>query len=315
MTTDTLTPAQLLAQALPQDYDALVAGQERQAPVHTNRASNLGHPCELYLVLERTKWEQRKPHDLGLLKVFRRGQLLEPVMQRDFLDMGWKVQGIQQAQFWKGPNISGHIDLRVSRNGGPLVLTELKTVSPNHFRELQTAEDLLNHKQHYVRAWPAQLQLYLLLNSEEEGLFVLHEIVSNEYRAIPFTLDYAMAESLLQKAERVNAHVDAGTEPEPLAEADVCERCPYFGTACYPPLIVQEGEFVDDPDLEGAMGRWLELKGSVSEYNELDKSIKARFKGVEKARCGPFSVTGKEISRKAYSVEASAYWKVEIVKG
>lgn len=314
MTIETLTPAQALARALPEDYDALVASQDRQAPVHTNRASNLGHPCELYLVLERTKWEQRKPHDLGLLKVFRRGNLLEPVMQRDFLDMGWKMQGIQQAQFWKGPNISGHIDLRVSRNGGPMVLTELKTVSPNHFRELVTADDFLHHKQHYIRAWPSQLQIYLLLNSEEEGLFVIHDIVGNDYRAIPFALDYAMAESLLQQAERVNAHVEAGTEPEPLAEADVCERCPYFGTACYPPLIVQEGEFVDDPALEADMARWLELKGAVSEYNELDRTIKARFKGVEKARCGAFSVTGKEVSRKGYSVEASSYWRTEIVR-
>lgn len=315
MTTETLSPGQELALHLCADYDALVESDYTQEAVHTNRASNLGHPCELYLVLERTKWTQRKAPDLGLLKIFRRGKKLEPLIRRDLEDMGYQIEAVQQGKFWKEPNISGHIDLRVARRAGrPSVLTELKTVSSAHFQQLQTADDILKHRHHYVRAWLAQLQIYQLLEGEEEALFILHEPSWNDYRAIQVFLDFDFAESLVQKAERVNAHVLAGTEPEPLTEADVCERCPYFGTACYPPLIVQEGEFVNDPELEAKIQRWLDLKAAKSEYDELDKAIKGRFKAVEKARCGPFSVTGKEVYRRGYAVGDTQYWKTEIVR-
>ena len=39
-------------------------------PCHTNRASELGHPCLRYLVYIRTSWQDRVPHGLGLQLLF-----------------------------------------------------------------------------------------------------------------------------------------------------------------------------------------------------------------------------------------------------
>src|SRR5437867_568445 len=64
-------------------------------------------------------------------------------------------------------------------------------------------------------------------------------------------LDYDYAESLLRRAERINAHVEAGTLPERIPfNEEVCPRCPFYAL-CLPdfegkdPIAFLEDETVE----------------------------------------------------------------------
>ena len=46
-------------------------------PCRNLRASNIGHPCERYLYLLVTRWEDQRPHDVGLQHIFDLGNTLE----------------------------------------------------------------------------------------------------------------------------------------------------------------------------------------------------------------------------------------------
>ena len=51
-------------------------------PCHVNRASNLGHPCERYLVYSRTAWDKKAPHEWELQVVFDEGNNQERAGRR-----------------------------------------------------------------------------------------------------------------------------------------------------------------------------------------------------------------------------------------
>ena len=49
-------------------------------PVNSNRASDLGVPCVRYHVLNRTRWQEKALHDVGLQFVFDMGNEIEEIV-------------------------------------------------------------------------------------------------------------------------------------------------------------------------------------------------------------------------------------------
>jgi len=49
-------------------------------PVNSNRASDLGVPCVRYHVLNRTRWQEKSLHDVGLQFVFDMGNEIEEIV-------------------------------------------------------------------------------------------------------------------------------------------------------------------------------------------------------------------------------------------
>ena len=70
-----------------------------------------------------------------------------------------------------------------------------------------------------------------------------------------------------------------------------------------------------DLGLEQRLERREKLKEVAKEYEDLDKDIKNDLKGrSESFKVGKFKVTGKLISKPAYSVDSSEYWSTKIKK-
>ena len=265
--------------------------QGKVYPCHTNRASELGHPCDRYLVYNRVAWEHKQPPDPTLAVIFRDGVLHEQDVIRLMQDSGLSFQDQQKSFTWPEYEISGHIDGTLA-DDGELIPTEIKSVSPYTFQRIHSQNDLFDPKRPWVQKWGAQVQIYLLMMNVDHGLLVLKCKAPAGYwpiKVIDVDLDYEHAEVLLQRAERVNAAVKAwngATEAEREATLparvepteEVCGRCPFLHICLQarswgPELIV-----LDDSEIVALAERRKELEEASAEFKAVDDRLKAALK-------------------------------------
>src|SRR5690606_30256677 len=210
----------------------------RVVPQHVNRASSAGHPCERDLVYSRTRWSERQPHDAVTQLVFDGGNTIEDMAIRQLRDAGFTVLEQQRSLEWPEYQLTGHIDGLLVADGEAHPF-DVKSVNPNDWQRLNTMDDFLSSPRHWVRGWPAQLLLYLLMREMERGFLYLVNKMTFEPKVVWFDLNESraldLAEQTLQKLERVNRHVAEGTVPEPIDEPDTCSRCPFYHI-CLPDL-------------------------------------------------------------------------------
>lgn len=278
-------------------------------PTHTNRASELGHVCERYLVFKRTRWQEAILHTVDLQFVFDDGEVHEQAVIREMQDAGFQIIEQQRAYEWKEYQITGHVDGLVVIDGKPYPF-DVKSMSTFIFRTISTADDLLRGKYSYLRKYPAQIQLYQLMGNKENGLFILKDKANGKLKELWMPLDLEYCESLIQKAERINAHVVAGTVPEPIPwDERTCGSC-QFAHICLPEARREALDLTDDPDLEAQLKRRSELDPLRREYDEIDELIKSKVHERPKVVVGDYLITGKYIEPKG----RPKYWKATIQK-
>lgn len=294
----------------------------KQYPVNTNRASELGHPCVRYHVYNRTLWHEKALHDARLQLVFDLGKEIEDIVMGDLREAGFEVIEQQRSFSWKEYLITGHIDGKLLING-EAVPFEVKSCSPYVFKTINTIDDLKRGKYLYMRKYPAQLNLYLLMDDKPSGLFIFKDKSSGQYKEIWMDIDYDLGEETLKRAEAVNAHVAAGTLPDaPDYDPAMCDDCPY-AHVCVPDRVGREVELVDNDELLGLLERYENLKPLAGEFKEVDDQIKGIVEGREKLLVGPYFVSGKWVQTTKYNVpkevkdqyrEPSQYWRKAIQK-
>jgi len=285
--------------------------ENHQAPVNANRASSLGHPCVRYLTYERVNWQDKAMLPPRVRLIFDIGNDIERRIKRDLEDAGFELIEQQRSYSWPEYQITGHIDFKVLIEGKAYPV-ECKSMAPYTFAKINSVEDMLNAKYHYLRGYPAQITLYLLLDEKERGLFILKDKSSGAMKEIWVDLDYDLGESLLKKAETVNAHVTAGTLPDRIEYDDnVCGECGY-AHICLPAVNRKELEIIDSAELVMMLERRAELAPTAKEYKELDDEIKEQVKGKDKLMVGDWLITGKTVARKGYEVKEAEYWQTSI---
>lgn len=301
--------------------EKIIESKERkikQYPVNSNRASDLGIPCVRYHVLNRTRWQEKSLHDVGLQLTFDIGNIMEGAILRDIQDAGFQVVEQQRAFSWPEYQITGHLDAKVIIDGKAIPL-EVKTSSPYVFKSINSIHDLTNGKYGYLRKYPAQLTLYCLMGNHEKGIFLFKDKSSGAMKEIEMPLDYELGETLLKRAETINKHIADKTMPDPISDELWCNGCP-FAHICLPEQIGKEVE-VDTGELATMLDRLEELKPIVKEYDEIDEQVKETVHGREKVLAGNWFVTGKYLTRKSYDVpadlkvqfeKATQYWKTTI---
>lgn len=283
----------------------------KQYPVNSNRASDLGIPCVRYHVLNRTRWQEKTLHDVGLQMVFDMGNEIEDIVLKDLSEAGIKVIEQQRSFSWPEYQITGHVDGKILADDGQVYPLEIKSCSPYVFKSINTINDLINGKYGYLRKYPAQLTLYMLMDNKEKAVFLFKEKSSGALKEIWFDLDYQMGEILLKRAEEINKHVADNTLPEPINNDMWCGNCP-FDHICLPVQIGKEVE-IDTGELATMLDRLEELKPFTKEYDEIDEQVKSLVEGKEKILAGYWFVTGKYLEKKSYDVPAdikAAYEKV-----
>ncbi len=278
----------------------------RLRPCHTNRASSLGHVCERKLVFDRTRWEEATLYDVGLQFIFDEGNLQEQQVLKDLAEAGWQVVEQQRDYEWKEYQITAHLDGKVLLEK-PVTL-EIKSMNPYTFTQINSAQDIIQSKKHYIRAYAAQGQIYMLLSNSDKMVFIFKNKSTGQLKEIWMDLDYQFAEELIQKASRINAHVAAGTIPEPIPwNEDVCGRCA-FAHICLPEARREALDLTDDPELEVKLLRRAVLAPLRKEYEEIDDEVKSAVKEKPKVVVGDFLITGKFIEPKG----KPRYWKSDI---
>lgn len=307
--------------------EAILEAKRKKArvyPVHSNRASELGHPCLRYLYYLRTRWEEKEPPSPELMLRFDMGRAIEQVVLDDLKEAGFEVVEQQRAFEWRDYQITGHIDGKLLVNGTAYPL-EIKGFSSNVFQRVNSLKDMLASPYAYMRKYPAQMMLYLLLDNKERGVMLIKDKNGCGYKEIWVDLDYEYAESLLKKAEAVNKAVEAGEPPERMEYEDsVCSYCD-FQHICLPevkrePLPMPNR--AEMQELDEMLSRWWELKALAKEFSELDSALKRKLEGKRLA-FGNWYIDGKWVETKRYEIppEVKAryavqakYWRRKIVR-
>jgi CRISPR/Cas system-associated exonuclease Cas4 (RecB family) len=286
--------------------------QIRAYPQKSNRASECGHPCERYLVLSRTRWQEKVLHGPDLEFIFQGGRMIEDMARAELRDAGLEITEQQRAFEWPVLQLTGHLDCMVRIDGGVYPL-EVKGLAHHSWQQINSVQDMLNSPRTWMRKYPAQLTMYLLSANAERGLFYIKSKQSYAPKVIWLDLDYAYAETICKKLERVNAHVAAGTLPEAIDEPDVCEDCGFLAI-CLPEVKGRALEIVDNPRLIELLERREALAAARTEYETVDKELKDALKDREKLLVGDWLITGKEVQRRGYTVADSSYWQSKIAR-
>jgi len=252
----------------------------KQFPHPNNRASEAGHPCLRFLVLSRIHPEKKALHNIGLQRIFDEGRLHETAILREVEDAGFKIVEQQRAFEWRQFQLAGHIDAKISMNG-QLIPLEVKSCSPNPFRHIKDLEpmEMLSSRLSWVRKYPAQILLYMLMDNKEEGIILFKDKATGEKSQKNFKLDYEYVESILKKLERVNEYV-AKKELPKVEMCEDCKDCGFQKTICFPDCDYGPGfAFLSDKEAEEKLEKRESLKSGHQEYGQLDKLLKGHFRG------------------------------------
>jgi CRISPR/Cas system-associated exonuclease Cas4 (RecB family) len=288
----------------------------------SNWASKIGHPCARFLTHARLDWDKIPPISVEKKMLFDLGHVIERNVAKVYLEKaGFEIVEMDRpvqsetSGLLKRVKIHGKLDF-ICRDGkdGLEFPVEVKSAHPNTWSSVEAIEDMLFSKHFWMRQYPGQLMVYMLGKNYEVGLMLFINKVTAEPKAIWIHQDYTYAEELIKKAEFVNKCVDKGEYPERIPyDESLCGRCD-FAKLCLGEIIRTEAEILTDDQLIEDLEEREKLKPFRARYEELDKSVKKRLKGIGKGVASDFMILGKEVERKPYSVEGGSYWKTDIQK-
>lgn len=282
-------------------------------PCRNLRASNLGHPCERFLYLSITNWEDAKPHDVGLQNIFDLGNTLEEHTINTIKEAGFEVFSPTQRSFKidvHGGIITGREDIRIKDEHGELLPVEIKGISPFEFDKLNCVDDFLKSKRPWLQCYPAQLFIYMLKFGKEKGFFALTNKLTGETKFIEVALDYDFGEKMLAKAERIYRYLNDKTPPPPCDDIAYCENCP-MAHICGECRRVPADVDLDE-ELDELINRKQELAEAKKEYEQIDKEIKQKVGEREKVITGQYLIERKSFVKKAFTVPESVQYRVQI---
>ena len=270
--------------------------------------------CNRQIVYGVLDWDKKTLHDADLQARFEIGNLLEREIIRELMALGYDVVLSQQAVEIKHKDGSllarGKVDgfFKVERQNIPF---EIKSMNPSVYEQVESVEDF--NKKPWLRKYIRQLQLYMYGNSIEYSLFIITDCLGH-WKILPLYLDYGDCEHLLQRLESIHENIKKKEYPERIPyNENVCGYCP-FAHICLPDVMRSEAQILSDESLIADLEEREGLKKIKTRFEELDKSVKNRLKGIEKGLAGNYAIVGKMQHRNGFTVEPNDYWKVDIKK-
>lgn len=291
-----------------------MARQRKQYPCHTNRASELGHPCIRYLYYLRTQWEKKELHEVGLQYIFEEGNMHHDAVRNLLRKAGFIVTEEERPLELKQYQITGHMDGRIG-DGSEFCPMEIKGLNQFSWEKINSIEDMASSNKVWLRKYPVQMNIYLGMDNSDQGVFILKNKQTGQLKQIIQDFDTKEFDVLCKKAELINQHIDNGTLPGPIEpDEDICGRCG-FTMLCMPDRKFGEALKVVNDDL---LLEWLEEREELREiekrYKELDRNVKNAVSGQGNLLVGDFHITGKAVKRGGYTVKPCEYWLAKILR-
>jgi hypothetical protein len=291
-----------LAAAVERAWQSWLLRSRRPFSAHSTVWASGWRACDRRMAYDLTQPDQQVPFDAATLARFRRGDDRERDLLADAQRIGrdadppFDIVSQQERFEARGRSgavvITGKVDARLrferQSKGAPL---EVKAWSPYLVEKITVFEDVMQNE--YTRGGGYQLLLYLYGAAEPHGFLLLDRSGIPKLVVVELTdTNLGYIEEFLSKAERVVAHVAAGTLPDYIDDAAECARCPYFGTACNPPLSAKDQQVFTDEALELDLERWWALREPGREWASLDRRLKEKLHGVENGLAGHFAISG-----------------------
>jgi hypothetical protein len=252
-------------------------------------ATDLGLRCERRIVYHRCWPERAEPIGEELASIFEEGNLHQVDVRRELSALGFEVVEAERNFRDAKLEITGTIDGKIAlsdEHRARRIPVEIKStmLSPP-----ETVEAWRNSENKLLAKYYAQLQTYLVLCSEPDGLGLFKNKATGLWGVVAVPLDYEYAEGLLKRAERVRDTVksvmgsgsvpDEIMLPDRIMDRSECDGCPWRETMCHPadaavdPLLL-----ADDADLVSQIEERARCDESATRYDKIDKTIKDRFK-------------------------------------
>jgi len=273
-------------------YYARKAKNIKTFPCHVNRASSLGGACERELTYDRTAWELADMHDVDLQCIFDLGMVFESEVLKVLAESGIQVIEQQTTLEWREHQITGHVDavfvVPPDTKGYP---GDVKSMSGHiwdgiFFRgkgvyDWSEVAPKFETKP-WLRKYRAQVTIYCLLKNIDLGMLLCINKDTGALAQVNIPLDYGYAESLIQRADRINKHVAEETLPNRIQwDEEVCGRCKYLST-CLPDRVGKDPlVFLEDSSVEAMLEERAKLEDSGKEYKRIDERVKAWAKARE----------------------------------
>lgn len=262
--------------------------------------SDIGE-CDRQMVYSVTNWRDRPAIEPDLKARFEVGNVQEREVVTELRTMGYDL--ILQQEPVEIKNRAGDMIGRGKVDGhikyhGVKIPVEIKSMHPMVFDNIDSLEDF--HRKPYLRKYLRQMAMYLYGNNVEEGLFLLTNCLGL-WKVFVVTLDFAEGEQILQRLERVHAHLQAKTQPDRIPFRDeICGKCD-FAQICLPDVMRKEINVLMDEDLIANLETREKLHDASSEYARTDKKVKDFLKKheVEKGIAGDFVIMRNIINTKA----------------
>lgn len=296
------------ARSVTNAWASMVTSDRRPPAPHAHVYASSWRSCLRRMVYDMTAPDQMQPWTADTLANFRRGQDRERELLIDLTRVGrahspgFEVIG-QQERFELRDRrgrvaIVGKVDARIRANGMSAPV-ETKSWNPNTVARIKTFNDVFENP--WTRSGGYQTLSYLYGSGEPIGFMLL------DRNGLPLLLPVVLfdhlerVEDFLRKAEIALDHVQAKTLPDFLDDASECKKCPFFGTACQPPLKREGATIVTDPELIQILEERNELEQAAKRFESLDKYVKERLRGVEQGIAGDFVLKGQWQKQTTYN--------------
>lgn len=275
--------------------DEALEKERRVFPCRSNRASQIGHPCLRYLTHMRKDWEKGKPPSLDLQYIFEGGREDEKSAFKLLEKAGLTVTQQQRDFESKEHQITGHIDGKLE---GKYPL-EIKGMSQWGWNEIHSMSDMIRSEKIWVKGYPAQIQVYLLLAEEEVGVMCLYNKQARKIKDIWVNIDFDYCEGLLKKAEIINSYLNKDGYPDRMPfDPNTCMDCA-FAHLCQPEIaFADQIEVRDDNELAAMLKERSQLEPLKKDYEKLDAQIKeiAKVMPKETLMLGEWMITRKSVT-------------------
>lgn len=299
-----------------------IISERRSYAPRCNYVSGAGHPCARKMVYDRLNWQEKALPGLKAAQRMEVGRKLEDYAIDQIRAAGVTVVEQQRPMEWPKLELSGRIEGQIKVNSF-LILFEVKSVKQWDFEAINTAEDLKKSMKWWIRGYYDSFQLYLLLMSQEKGLFFLVSL-EGEIKQFVVELDYEHAEKVVKKLETVNKHVKEKTYPDRITDRKICSMCDHRAT-CLPDELSDSMQIESSQDLIEMLERREKLQESAKLYEALDEDVKKimKPKGPGEYLAGDFQIKIFEYDREFINVpeeikekyrQSKRITKIDIVK-
>lgn len=304
----------------------------RLSPCHSNRASQIGDPCERSLVYRRIAWDKAERPTIERQLNFDEGNLHEGAVMVDLQKAGVKVIEQQISFIDRQTNITAHLDAVVEvddvmfplefKSCSPFIYDALAKYGPEDYLK---AMEQLGELYPWLKKYPAQVLIYCFFKALPTGIIIFKNKANG--RLLQFFVDLepniGYLDQVFEKAKRVNQFVGKffgpsgemlvpaeakeaeALLPARLNDRDECRGCDFKGL-CLPDIDFGAPlQIKDDPGFEAKVDRFFLFENFAKQYDDLNDTLKEQCRGVENLILGKFHITGK--------ADAKGAWRKKIV--